>query len=225
MLKQNMLRSTLLIILSLAFSLATQAQIKFVSNSKLSIEHGDITLFLTRDTLSVASIHHITREDFRLLDNKRDNRWFQDTYKTKYNKKYYTNSGYDLGHLTPSHITSYNDTLNHASFSYFNQAPQLAAFNRGKWSQLEKLVEDSVGACVCDAIIITGVIYGGDKTEYLSGSKIRIPIAFFKALYLGGRYYYWVGSNVNGEVISIDLRKLNQLFVINQMGVRLTIGK
>jgi DNA/RNA endonuclease G (NUC1) len=41
--------------------------------------------------------------------------------------------------LTPSDITSYSKVVNHNSFSLYNQAPQLAGFNRGKWSRLEKV--------------------------------------------------------------------------------------
>jgi hypothetical protein len=47
-------------------------------------------------------------------------------------------------HLTPSDITSYDKVTNHNSFSLYNQAPQLAGFNRGKWARLENSVYDTI---------------------------------------------------------------------------------
>jgi len=167
------------------------------------------------------SQHIITYNQFTKLDSERDDKWFIDTYKGKYTKAPYLYSGFDLGHLTPSHITSYNDTLNHASFSLFNQAPQLASFNRGKWAQLESHVEDSISKYKTKAIITTGVIYDDKNKTYLGNSRIKIPVAYFKILELGGKRYIWLGSNINGSVISITLKELNDLFVINGMKVKI----
>jgi DNA/RNA endonuclease G (NUC1) len=125
----------LILIVFLTFNCVSQTQV--ITNNNLTIKHGDITLYLSDDTCSMVSKHTIKYSDFKKLDSDRDNRWFQDVYKGKYNKEAYNHSGYDLGHLTPSHITSYNDTLNHNSFSLFNQAPQIATFNRGTWAKLE----------------------------------------------------------------------------------------
>ena len=62
------------------------------------------------------------------------------------------------------------------SFSLFNQAPQVAAFNRGKWAQLEGQVEDSISKYQSDVTIITGVIYDPIFKKYL-GKSIRITIS------------------------------------------------
>lgn len=157
--------------------------------------------------------------DFKKLDGDRDDRWFQDTYKGKYSKEPYVHSGYDLGHLTPAHITSYNDTLNHSSFSLFNQAPQIAAFNRGKWAQLEGHVEDSIGKYKSDAIIITGVIYDPTVKEYLPKSRIPIPVAYFKVLVIKKNTWCWIGSNNNGSILPTTLNELNNIFKINKMNL------
>ena len=129
------------------------------TNNKLIINHRDITLYLTDDSLSMVSKHILSYDNFLKLDDERDNRWFQDTIKSKYNRTIYSKSGYDLGHLTPSHITSYDNELNHKSFSFLNQAPQLPSFNRGKWARIESSVEDSISKYKKDVVIITGVIY------------------------------------------------------------------
>ena len=187
---------------------------------KIIIKHGDITLYLDSDTNSFVSIHKIKYSNFKKLDSDRDNKWFQDKYKGIYIRDFYRNSGYDLGHLTPSHITSYDDTLNHKSFSLFNQAPQLAAFNRGKWAQLEGRVEDSISKYKSNTTIITGVIYDNNNKTYLNKSKIKIPISYYKILLINKLTYVWVGSNINGEVILIDIKKLNDILKINKNSLK-----
>ena len=51
------------------------------TDNKLIIPHGDITLYLTKDTCALASKHVITYAEFQKLDKERDNKWFQDVYK------------------------------------------------------------------------------------------------------------------------------------------------
>jgi len=187
-----------------------------MTKNKMIIKHGDITLYLSNDTLPMVSRHTINYSKFK-LDSDRDNKWFQDKYK-KMDKNAYKNSGYDLGHLTPSHITSYNDTLNHNSFSLYNQAPQLAKFNEGSWKRLEASVEDSIKKYKCNTTVITGVVYDS-ISKFLPGSKIKIPTHYFKVLYIGNKTYCWIGSNTTCEVKTITLSELNTIFKKNKMGL------
>jgi DNA/RNA endonuclease G (NUC1) len=211
----------LLLIFALWFSFNGLAQTNVVTNNSLTIKHGDLTIYLTDDTCTMVSKHVLKYKNFKKIDSDRDNKWFQDTYKGKYNREFYKNTGYDLGHLTPSHITSYNDSLNHDSFSLFNQAPQIASFNRGKWAQLEKGVEDSIAKYKSNAVIITGVIYDPENKEYLGKSRIPIPIAYFKVLVLKKNTYAWIGSNNNGTITTITIKQLNEVFVINKMNFQI----
>jgi len=188
-------------------------------NNKLIINHGDITLYLSDDSLSMTSKHVLLYNDFLKLDDERDNRWFQDTIKSKYNRTIYSKSGYDLGHLTPSHITSYDDELNHKSFSFLNQAPQLPSFNRGKWARVESYVEDTISKYKSDVVIITGVIYNKNKSKFLKNSKIKIPIYYYKILYVDKLVYCWLGSNINGETKILFIKDLNKLFKSNGMDI------
>lgn len=197
-------------------------QIKF-TGPKMVIKHGDLTLYLDSDTNSFVSKHELKYIDFKKLDSDRDDRWFQDTYKGIYNKDYYVRTGYDLGHLTPSHITSYDDVLNHESFSLFNQAPQLAAFNRGKWAQMEKGVEDSIAKYKVDVTIITGVIYNNKNKTYLNKSRIKIPETYYKILLIKNKkplIYVWVGSNINGQILKSDISQINGLLKINNNNLK-----
>lgn len=191
------------------------------TDNKLIIPHGDITLYLTKDTCALASKHVITYAEFQKLDKERDNKWFQDVYKGKYTKDSYLRTGYDIGHLTPSHITSYDNVLNHDSFSLFNAAPQLAAFNRGKWAQMEGGIEDSIAKYKKDAVIITGVIYDGKKTTYMGKSKIPIPMSFFKVVYIDKKVFCWIGSNINGLITTTTVKELNEIFKLNKMTVKI----
>jgi DNA/RNA endonuclease G (NUC1) len=212
------MKKFIIIILLIIVSFISLGQVKFIE-PKLKIKHGDLTLYLDSDTNSFVSKHELKYSDFKKLDSDRDNRWFQDIYKGIYDKEHYVRTGYDLGHLTPSHITSYNDTLNHESFSLFNQAPQMAAFNRGKWAQLEKGVEDSIAKYKTDVTIITGVIYDNKNKIYLSKSKIKIPEVYYKILVIKQKKksltYIWVGSNINGDIIKSNIKELKDIFKVN----------
>jgi DNA/RNA endonuclease G (NUC1) len=211
------------ILLILAIGLISMVSIgqTITTDNKLIISHGDITLYLTKDTCALASKHVITYAEFQKLDKERDNRWFQDTYKGKYTKDSYLKTGYDIGHLTPSHITSYDNELNHKSFSLFNASPQLAAFNRGKWAQMEGGVEDSIAKYKKDAVIITGVIYDGKKTTYMGKSKIPIPMSFFKVVYIDKKVFCWIGSNINGLITTTTVKELNEIFKLNKMTLKI----
>jgi DNA/RNA endonuclease G (NUC1) len=187
------------------------------TDNKLIILHGDITLYLTKDTCALVSKHVLKFSSFIKLDKERDNKWFQDTYKGKYTKDSYFKTGYDIGHLTPSHITSYDNDLNHQSFSLFNAAPQLAGFNRGVWAQMEDEVENIIANTKKDAVIITGVIYDPKNTKFMGKSRIPIPSAFFKVLFINSTIQCWIGSNINGLITLTTLVDLNNIFKLNKM--------
>ena len=107
-----------------------------IDSVAFSIQHGELSFFLDKDTNSYISVHNIDYKNIIRITGKRSDKWHKEKPFGPYNKNIYIRTGYDLGHLTPSNITSYNDSINYTSFSLFNQAPQVAAFNRGKWSKL-----------------------------------------------------------------------------------------
>jgi DNA/RNA endonuclease G (NUC1) len=179
--------------------------------TKFTINHGDIKLSLDNDTCTFISEHNIKWADFQKLDSDRKDRWHNEKPNGPYKKEYYHNSGYDLGHLTPAHITSYDDTLQYHSFSMFNQAPQLADFNRGKWKMMELGVEDTISKYKSDVRIITGVVYDNNKKTYLGKSRIKIPIYYYKIVSIKNKTFVWLGSNLNGSVININIIYLNEI--------------
>ena len=147
-----------------------------VSKNGLMIDHGDVKLYLDDDTTSMVSIHKLKYENFLKLGSvPRGNNWYDDTYKGKYLPVKYKKSGFDKGHLTPSHITTYDSIANRNTFSMFNAAPQYPYFNEHPWQELEADVEDSIKKYKSDVIIITGVIYNENKKNYIPKSRIKIP--------------------------------------------------
>lgn len=181
--------------------------------TKFTIKHDDIIMSLDQDTCSFISKHDLKWKDFQKLDGDRKDRWHNEKPNGPYKKEYYHNSGYDLGHLTPAHITSYDDTLQYHSFSMFNQAPQLADFNRGKWKMMELGVEDTISKYKTDVNIITGVVYDNHKKVYLGKSRVKIPVYFYKIVSIEkeNKTYVWLGSNLNGNVIKINIIYLNEI--------------
>lgn len=200
-------------------SLACMSQTVTTGN-KLAISHGDMTLYPSNDTLPMVSVHKIRFSKFK-LDSDREDRWFQEKYK-KVSKAPYKGTGYDLGHLTPAHITSYDDSLNYNSFSLYNQAPQVARFNRKEWRMLEAAVEDTIFKHKKDAVVITGVVYDPNSKDALPGSRIKIPAFYFKAVYVGAKTYCWIGKNdKTGEIKIVSLQELNAIFEKNKMFLKI----
>jgi len=205
-----------LIIIFTFLSFIGFGQVKF-SEPKTKIKHDHLKFYLDSDDNTFISQHDLKFSDFIKLDSERDNNWHSE-FKGIYSKKPYEYTGYDLGHLTPSHITSYDNKINYHSFSFYNQSPQLAGFNRGKWSRLERSVEDSILKYKSDVTIITGVIYNNIKKTYLNNTQIKIPISFYKILHFKTNklLYVWIGSNINGEMITTNIKDLNKILKLNK---------
>lgn len=196
----------------------TYSQDVLIDSTSFSIKHGPLTFYLDADTASFISVQKITYPDILRLTGIRSDKWHKEKPFGPYKKEYYLHTGYDLGHLTPSNITSYNDSLNYNSFSFFNQAPQLAGFNRGKWANLEGNVELLIIKKQESATIVTGVIYNNINKEYLDSSRVKIPVYYFKIVFFleSNEIHAWLGSNVNGLLLEttianiIDIAKQNK---------------
>jgi DNA/RNA endonuclease G (NUC1) len=207
---------TLILIFRVSYS-----QHVLIDSVAFSIQHNDLSFFLDKDTNSYISVHNIDYKNIIRITGKRNDKWHKEKPFGPYNKNIYIRTGYDLGHLTPSNITSYDDSTNYISFSLFNQAPQVAAFNRGKWSKLEAKVVKTLTLDKTSAIIVTGVIYNNNKKIYLNKSRIKIPMAYYKIVVTAKSTTCWMGSNINGEIITTDLKTI--LEVARKNGNKLSI--
>lgn len=216
------------ILLSIAVfltSLSLLGQVK-IDSAAFTVAHGDITFYMDKDTCSLMSMHKVTYQEVKKLTGNRSDKWHKEKPDGPYKKEPYQYSGYDLGHLTPSNITSYDDSLNYHSFSFFNQAPQLAGFNRGAWAKLESDVEDLILTKKKGATIITGVIYDNKNKDYLDSSRIKIPVMFFKVVIFGkDDVYAWIGSNINGGVTVSSINMIRHIAKMNGNTVKIVVKK
>jgi hypothetical protein len=209
------MKKILLVFFSL-ITIATFAQKVVITGTAFTLQHGELTFYLDKDTNSYVSIQTISYDEILKLTGIRSDKWHKEPPRGPYSKEAYLHTGYDLGHLTPSNITSHNDSLNYTSFSLFNQAPQLAAFNRGKWAQLEGKVEDMIKGKKANATILTGVLYNNNKKEFLGTSRIKIPIVYYKILVFDEKtIYVWIGSNINGLITEADIKTVLDMAVSN----------
>jgi DNA/RNA endonuclease G (NUC1) len=215
----------LLLVLLTLIATNIYAQKVTIDSTAFTINHNELTFYLDKDTNTYVSVHKITKEQIKHLIGVRKDQWHSEKPVGPYKKSYYVHSGYDLGHLTPSKITMYDSVTNYHTFSMFNQAPQLAFFNEHPWQRLEVAVVDTILKSKCDAVIITGVIYDNYKKTYLSKSRVKIPVDYYKILALSnGKIYAWLGSNVNASIIPIEV---NNILAIarkngNKIGIKIT---
>lgn len=214
----------ILLVFFLLITIATFAQKVAITGTAFTLQHGELTFYLDKDTNSYVSIQTISYDEILKLTGIRSDKWHKEPPRGPYSKEAYLHTGYDLGHLTPSNITSHNDSLNYTSFSLFNQAPQLAAFNRGKWAQLEGKVEDMIKAKKSQATIITGVLYNNKSKEFLGASRIKIPIVYYKILFFDEKtMHVWVGSNINGLITEATIKIILDLAAANgdELGIQI----
>jgi len=98
----------------------------------------------------------------------------------------YTRSGYDRGHLAPAADFRFDGTAMRESFMMSNMSPQLPAFNRGVWKRLEEHVR-ALAVRRGSLVVVTGPIFRTNTPVRVIGeSRVRVPDAFYKALYAEG---------------------------------------
>jgi DNA/RNA endonuclease G (NUC1) len=227
--KKNKIEKIIIFILMNIFIMSNALSQQIVTKSKLIIQHPDMTLYLQKDTNTMVSVHNLTYDNYlkigTIIRKDLGDPWFDDTYKGKFKEKYYKKNNFDLGHLTPFKETSYSKEVATNSFSSYNQSPQDEDFNRISWKGIEKKILDSIGKYKTNSYIITGVIYNNDKPNYLTNSRIKIPIYYYKILFVSDKRYYWLGDNTPGSVNPVKettLEELNKLFKDNKMDLKIT---
>ncbi len=124
----------------------------------------------------------------------------------------YKKSGYDRGHLAPAGDMEWTDIAMKESFYYSNMSPQVPAFNRGIWEELEEQVR--VWAVEYDSVyVVTGpVLSNGLKT--IGPNKVVVPNYFYKALLIySNNNFNAIGviipnkgskENIQSFIVSID---------------------
>jgi endonuclease G, mitochondrial len=111
-------------------------------------------------------------EDYFLKKMKPDSTWAYDAF------------GYDRGHLAPSADFRWSKTALSESYFYSNMSPQLAAFNRGKWEELEDAIRGYIYRNTNTQLyLVTGPLLKEDLPKIQRGkNKVSIPALYWKAV-------------------------------------------
>ncbi|MBI9107048.1 MAG: DNA/RNA non-specific endonuclease [Spirochaetales bacterium] len=93
----------------------------------------------------------------------------------------YKGSGYDRGHLIPAADLKMSAESMSESFYLSNICPQLPAFNRGIWLELESCVR--TWAWEYDSVyIVTGPVIAAGPVETIGENEVAVPPYFFKVI-------------------------------------------
>lgn len=95
----------------------------------------------------------------------------------------YYKSGYDRGHLKPAAVSKYSLETMEESFYLTNISPQLPAFNRYGWKNIEAEVRNLIKSY--DSLIVyTGPVFNG-ITSTIGPNEVGIPKYFYKTVLVG----------------------------------------
>ena len=94
----------------------------------------------------------------------------------------YKGSCYDRGHLCPAADMKISEQAMSETFFLSNMSPQFPPFNRGKWSDLEKLVRSYIKDISDTIYIVTGPVFISNKGS-IGKSNVTVPGFYYKAIY------------------------------------------
>ncbi len=94
----------------------------------------------------------------------------------------YTRSGYDRGHLAPSADMAFSVKAMADSFYMSNMSPQVPAFNRGIWKDLEAKVRQ-FAIKEGEIYVVTGPILPKEKTITIGENHVTVPDSYYKVVY------------------------------------------
>jgi len=96
----------------------------------------------------------------------------------------YDGFGYDRGHLAPSADFRWSKTALSESYYYSNMSPQLAAFNRGSWGELEDAIRGYLYRNNNTSLyVLTGPVLTSDlPTVPRAKNKVAVPRQYWKVV-------------------------------------------
>lgn len=93
----------------------------------------------------------------------------------------YRNSGYSRGHLAPAGDMKWDSVAMVESFYFTNCIPQDAAFNNGKWNQLEEKTRRWAKQ-YGKVYVVCGPVYQNVEVKRIGQNGIAVPDACYKVL-------------------------------------------
>jgi len=107
----------------------------------------------------------------------------------KVRQSWYSNSGYDRGHLISNDFFNFNEELANETFSVYNICPQIPSLNRNEngykaWRQLEDATEKAYANAYGRVYVITGPIFDKSPSYYdkLPKHNCVVPKRFYKII-------------------------------------------
>lgn len=127
--------------------------------------------------------YELTKEEVYGSEATRTDKFMEDTaIKTgSATPEDYRKSGYDRGHLAPAADMKFSKQAMKDCFLYSNMSPQVPAFNRGVWGDLEAIVR--YWAMTEGAVfVVTGPVL--DKKDYatIGPNRVAVPERFYKVI-------------------------------------------
>jgi endonuclease G len=136
-------------------------------------------MFDTVECVPVYSAYIITKDEISHPIVKRAKETFKNEKSVPcVHVKYYSNSGYDKGHLTPAADMEYSQKSMDDCFYITNICPQIHEFNAGIWEHLENKVRD--WAVQYDSLLI---ISAPVLKTCTSKDNLTVPAQFYKIIY------------------------------------------
>jgi endonuclease G, mitochondrial len=94
----------------------------------------------------------------------------------------YSSSGYDKGHLCPAADLAFDATAMDETFLMSNMSPQVPAFNKGIWRELEELTRDWARRFK-HLYVVTGPVLTQHGLGKIGFNKVTVPAAYYKVLF------------------------------------------
>lgn len=119
----------------------------------------------------------------------------------------FANSGFDRGHLAPSHDVGavFGPLAQRQSFLMTNICPQRPVLNRKVWRKLESWCWSNFSKSTTTTVIFSGPIFDNNRS-HLGQSPVELPDAFFKVVFSdSGGSFFMVAFIVPANASSTDI--------------------
>lgn len=93
----------------------------------------------------------------------------------------YRGSGYDRGHMIPAADLKWSAQAMDDSFFLSNMSPQVGAFNRGIWADLESAVR-TFAAQNQEICVVTGPVLTDGPYKTIGNNKVSVPNYYYKVI-------------------------------------------